>query len=292
MNYECGLVLEPHTTKNYENAWLLSTMSKSKPITVKKFITLSCEAIKTLTKENARDTYKSIKNKKNSIWTEFKDVEHALALKCKLNERVEDLEDELDDNPEDADKYQAQLNKLLTKASTLKLIKDLSIGYNTKILSISDQLLADIPPNTTSSEAVTKSKKKSIKSTNSEDSDDDSAIFSFEAYMKLKKQNTAEINKQSDDNDKNNAGNSEADDVFPVDQDANYQIISKHFVENTTKHDNIDHSVLNFDDLQSIHLRESDDSSESASSDYADSKMSINTKGTETLSTKHVCFVL
>merc|ERR1712228_980613 len=173
-------------------------------------------------------------------------------------------------------KYQTQLNKLLTKASTLKLINELSVGFNTQILSISDQTLADI------SKKSSNNKKKSIKSNNSEDSDDESdEIFSFEAYMKLKKQNRD----KSDNEELDDIGN-EADDVYPVDQDANYQIISKHFEAATTMNDNIDHSVLNFDDLKSIHLRE--DSSESDSSDtndYADSKVSINTK--ESATNKH-----
>ncbi len=41
---------------------------------------------------------------------------------------------------------------------------------------------------------------------------------------------------------------------YPVDQHANYNIIAQHFKQPVTKNKNVDHSVLDFDDLQSIQL--------------------------------------
>ena len=63
----------------------------AKSITVKKFITLACEAIDGLSKNDAKRTYKSIKSKDNKLWLKFKDAEDALSLKVELNEAVEEL---------------------------------------------------------------------------------------------------------------------------------------------------------------------------------------------------------
>ncbi len=75
----------------------------SKTMTVKTFTALACEAIETLSKSDARETYKSIKNNSNKLWFKFSDAETCLSLKVELNEECEELEDEIEDNPNNKD---------------------------------------------------------------------------------------------------------------------------------------------------------------------------------------------
>ena len=75
-------------------------------------------------------------------------------------------------------------------------------------------------------------------------------------------------NNSSDSDDEDNKLAEEEMDTYPVDQDANYNVIAKHFISGITKNKNIDHSVVDLDDLQSIKLDNDD-------SEYADSQMSI-----------------
>merc|ERR1712154_376398 len=95
----------------------------------KKFVILAREAIDGLKAKDAKTTYKSIKSKKNGIWSSFGEIEKALSSKVALNEKIEELEEEIEDNPEDTS-FAKQLNELLSSNSTIALIQDLEIGFS------------------------------------------------------------------------------------------------------------------------------------------------------------------
>ena len=94
----------------------------------KTFIILAREAIDGLTEEAAKNTYRTIKNNENSVWSNIDAAEKAFATKCDLNEQIEELEDEIEED----DAYQAKLDKLLSDPKTIKLISNLEKGFGVK----------------------------------------------------------------------------------------------------------------------------------------------------------------
>eukprot|EP01084_Bolivina_argentea_P096961 174280_1 len=101
----------------------------SKTMTVKKFIALSCEAMESLSKKEARETFKSIKNNSNKIWLKFSDAETALSLKVELNEEIEELENRLIRIMTSAstsfETRMEAINTMAQKSQTYKTVMDL-----------------------------------------------------------------------------------------------------------------------------------------------------------------------
>ena len=77
--------------------------------------------------------------------------------------------------------------------------------------------------------------------------------------------------KHSDDDKSNHSEDdklkAEGMDTYPVDETANYAIIAQHFQSGVTRNSNIEHSIVDLDDLPSIRLNDD--------SEYADSQMSL-----------------
>ena len=87
----------------------------AKSITAKKFITLSCEAIEGLSKNDARRTYKAIKSKNNKLWQDFSAAQDALSRKVALNEALEELPARDDTLPARDDTVDRRLRRLRQK---------------------------------------------------------------------------------------------------------------------------------------------------------------------------------
>eukprot|EP00483_Globobulimina_turgida_P003536 UN03542 len=143
-------------------------------LTEKTFIILSQEAIESVTIEEARATYKSIKSKTNSVYPSFKESQKALVAKVAINEQIEDLEEEIDDSPND-EELQNELDELLAATATISLIRELEKAYNVKpksFVNISDSTVK-ISDYIIDQKAIKNEKKKSKFTMNLDDDLDD-----------------------------------------------------------------------------------------------------------------------